>query len=181
MIGRRKVWAPDYCLVTIGRKSTVLRQHCAVPGWSLLAAVTAPVFLAAGALAQVQETIPPVLSSGLHETTTLQTSVIARPSQRPATQSLPDAASLPPIGSIGAASDIRPFLEPGVPQDLARAALRRAWTVDPAIRDFVGLSENSWDFNASGAVGAADETENRLLSGSNKSATGRSGPNHNQY
>ena len=140
----------------------------------MLVAVTAPVFLAVGALAQVQETIPPVLSSGLHETTTLQTSVIARPSQRPATQSFPDAASLPPIGSIGAASDIRPFLEPGVPQDLARAALRRAWTVDPAIRDFVGLSENFWDFNASDALRAADETENRLLSGSDKSAPGLS-------
>ena len=139
----------------------------------MLVAAAAPVFLAAGALAQVQETIPPVLSSGLHETTTLQTS-ISRPSQRRETQSLPDAASLPPIGSIGPASDIRPFLEPGVPQDLARAALRRAWMVDPAIRDFVGPSENFWDFNASDAVRAADEIENRLLSGSDKSATGLS-------
>jgi hypothetical protein len=140
----------------------------------MLAAAAAPVFLAAGALAQVQETIPPVLSSGLHETTTLQTSVIARPSQPRATQSIPDAASLPPVGSIGSASDIRPFLEPGVPQDLARAALRRAWIVDPAIRDFVGLSENFWDFDASDAVRAADEIKNRLLSGSDKSATGLS-------
>ena len=140
----------------------------------MLAAATAPVFLAAGALAQVQETIPPVLSSGLHETTTLETSAIARPSQRRETQSLLDAASLLPIGSIGPASDIRPFLEPGVPQDLARAALRRAWIVDPAIRDFVGLSENFWDFDASDAVRAADETENRLLSESDKSATGPS-------
>jgi hypothetical protein len=115
----------------------------------MLVAATAPVFLAAGALAQVQETIPPVLSSGLDKTTTLQTSVTARPSQRPATQSLPDTASLPPSGSIGAASDVRPFLEPGVPEDLARVALRRAWAADPAIRDFIGLSENSWDFNAS--------------------------------
>jgi Protein of unknown function (DUF3306) len=137
----------------------------------MLVAVTAPAFLAAGALAQVQEAIPPVLSSGLHGTTTLQTSVIARPSQRRATQSLPDAASLPPTGSIGAGSDIRLFLESGVPEDLARAALRRAWIVDPAIRDFVGLSENFWDFSGSDAVRAADETENRLLSGSDKSAT----------
>jgi hypothetical protein len=114
----------------------------------MLVAATAPVFLAAGALAQVQETIPPVLSSGLDKTTTLT----ARPSQRPATQSLPDTASLPPSGSIGAASDIRPFLEPGVPEDLARVALRRAWAADPAIRDFIGLSENSWDFNAPDAV-----------------------------
>jgi hypothetical protein len=60
--------------------------------------------------------------------------------------------SLPPIESIGATSDIRPFLEPGVPQDLARAALRRAWAADPGIRDFIGLSENFWDFNAPDAV-----------------------------
>jgi hypothetical protein len=31
---------------------------------------------------------------------------------------------------------------------LTRAALRRAWSADQAIRDFIGLSENSWDFNA---------------------------------
>jgi hypothetical protein len=43
-------------------------------------------------------------------------------------------------------------LTPGVPGDLARAALRRASSSDPAIRDFVGLSENSWDFNAPGAM-----------------------------
>jgi hypothetical protein len=46
--------------------------------------------------------------------------------------------------------------------------------VDPAIRDFVGLSENFWDINASDKVRAADETENRLLSGSDKGATGLS-------
>jgi Protein of unknown function (DUF3306) len=55
---------------------------------------------------------------------------------------------LPPIEAIDASTDIRAFLQEGVPQDLARAALRRAWSSDPAIRDFIGLSENSWDFNA---------------------------------
>lgn len=63
-----------------------------------------------------------------------------------------DPASLPAIESVGAESDIRAFLETGVPVDLARAALRRVWSLDPAIRDFVGLSENSWDFNAPGAM-----------------------------
>ncbi|HEY7999786.1 MAG TPA: DUF3306 domain-containing protein, partial [Pseudolabrys sp.] len=43
--------------------------------------------------------------------------------------------------------DIRAFLQPGVPPDLSRAALRRAWSSDPAIRDFIGLVENGWDFN----------------------------------
>ena len=62
------------------------------------------------------------------------------------------AADLPPIDSIDAASDITAFLGAGVPLDLTRAALRRAWSTDPAIRDFVGLSENAWDFNAPDGV-----------------------------
>ena len=49
-------------------------------------------------------------------------------------------------------SDIRSFLEVGVPPDLTRAALRRVWSTDLAIRNFVGLSENSWDFNAPDAI-----------------------------
>jgi hypothetical protein len=57
-----------------------------------------------------------------------------------------DPSSLPPIESITAASDIRAFLAPGVPEELSRAALRRAWVSDPIIRDFVGIAENQWDF-----------------------------------
>ena len=41
------------------------------------------------------------------------------------------------------------FLQPGVPEALSRAALRRAWSADPGIRDFIGLAENAWDFTAS--------------------------------
>jgi uncharacterized protein DUF3306 len=63
-----------------------------------------------------------------------------------------DLASLPSIESIGAETDLRVFLAKGVPADLTRAALRRAWSADPAIRDFIGLSENSWDFNDPGAM-----------------------------
>lgn len=78
-----------------------------------------------------------------------------------------DPASLPPIESIGAGSDIRAFLAVGVPADLTRAALRRVWLSDPKIRDFIGLSENSWDFNAPGAMagfGPIDKEEaGRLL------------------
>lgn len=57
-----------------------------------------------------------------------------------------DPATLPPIDSIVAGSDIRAFLQKGVPAELATAALRRAWTTDPAIRDFIGIAENQWDF-----------------------------------
>jgi hypothetical protein len=62
-------------------------------------------------------------------------------------ESVFDPASLPSLDSIGAQTDIRAFLQAGVPPDLTRAALRRAWTADPLIRDFKGLQENDWDFN----------------------------------
>ncbi len=63
-----------------------------------------------------------------------------------------DLASLPPIDSIDAATDITAFLRKGVPQELSRAALRRAWSADPVIRDFIGLAENAWDFNDPNAM-----------------------------
>ena len=58
-----------------------------------------------------------------------------------------DPGSLPPIELIDAATDIRPFLEACVPEDLTRAALRSTWSADPAIRDFIGIAESQWDFN----------------------------------
>src|SRR5690349_17593895 len=58
-----------------------------------------------------------------------------------------DPAQLPPLDSIGADTDITAFLRREVPPELTRAALRRAWTSDPAIKNFVGLVENGWDFN----------------------------------
>jgi len=73
-----------------------------------------------------------------------------------------DPASLPPIDSITAVSDISAFLRAGVPADLTRAALRRVWTADPAIRDFVGLAENAWDFtdpNAMPGFGPLESTD----------------------
>ncbi len=63
-----------------------------------------------------------------------------------------DPASLPPIDSIAAGTDIRAFLKAGVPATLARAALRRAWVSEPAIRDFIGVAENQWDFTDPTAI-----------------------------
>ena len=77
-----------------------------------------------------------------------------------------DLASLPTLDSIGAETDLRAFLGRGVPAELTRAALRRGWSADPAIRDFIGLSENSWDFNAPGGIpgfGALDPGEIQKL------------------
>jgi hypothetical protein len=73
-----------------------------------------------------------------------------------------DLATLPPIESITAVSDVTAFLRAGVPVELTRAALRRVWTADPAIRDFVGLAENAWDFtdpNAMPGFGPLESTD----------------------
>lgn len=63
-----------------------------------------------------------------------------------------DPASLPPVESLTIESDITAFLRKGVPDHLKRAALRRAWSLDPAIRDFVGPADYAWDFNAPDGV-----------------------------
>lgn len=63
-----------------------------------------------------------------------------------------DLSKLPSLDSINAATDITEFLRKGIPAELSRAALRRAWTADPAIRDFVGLAENAWDFTDPNAI-----------------------------
>jgi hypothetical protein len=88
-----------------------------------------------------------------------------RPSPDSATASLPpavDLPSLPPVESIGPGTDIRAFLQAGVPAELVRAALRSAWSTDPQIREFIEIADNQWDFNAEdgipgfGALGVAD-------------------------
>jgi Protein of unknown function (DUF3306) len=57
---------------------------------------------------------------------------------------------LPPVDTLGADSDYKPFLLPGVPAELKRLALRKAWSSDPAIAGFRGMAEYDWDYNAPG-------------------------------
>jgi len=71
----------------------------------------------------------------------------AQPPAGTATEEPFDLASLPSIESIAADTDIGAFLQSGIPVELTRAALRRAWASDPAIRDFIGIAESQWDFN----------------------------------
>lgn len=76
-----------------------------------------------------------------------------------------DLSKLPPLDSITAATDITDFLRKGIPAELSRAALRRAWAADPAVRDFVGLAENAWDFtdpNAIPGFGALENTPDQI-------------------
>ena len=80
-----------------------------------------------------------------------------------------DLASLPSLDEITAQTDIRAFLQKGVPAQLTRAALRRAWLADPQIRDFIEVAENQWDFATGadlpgfGALDASPEEIRRLV------------------
>jgi hypothetical protein len=71
---------------------------------------------------------------------------VAQPQSDTAAEEPFDPASLPSIEAI------RAFLQSRVPAGLTRAALQRAWTADPAIRDFIGIAENQWDFNDPNAI-----------------------------
>jgi TorA maturation chaperone TorD len=77
----------------------------------------------------------------------LNSATDAAPGTDPVTSRAFDPASLPPLQSITAGTDIRSFLGSNVPLELTKAALRRAWVTDPAIRDFIGIAESQWDFN----------------------------------
>jgi hypothetical protein len=105
--------------------------------------------------------LPPIPDQGAPrhgstETTSAQTALAS------------DPPSLVPLHAIGAETDVRAFLAAGVPSELARAALRRAWLSDPKIRDFVGLADYDWDFNTPesvagfGMIEAADQVEREL-------------------
>src|SRR3546814_5093193 len=54
---------------------------------------------------------------------------------------------LPSLENPTAESDLTAFLREGVPESLKKAALRKMWLLDPAIRDHVGLAECTWDLN----------------------------------
>ena len=86
------------------------------------------------------------------------------PGEAPAPEQAPAAAgeaeltpeeleALPPIEELTADSDFTLFLRKGVPEQLKRAALRRMWSLDPAIRDYVGEARDyAWDWNVPGGV-----------------------------
>lgn len=64
-----------------------------------------------------------------------------------------ELALLPAPESLTAETDITAFLRRGVPQALRDAALRRAWALDPMVRDFVcEAREYAYDWNVPGGV-----------------------------
>lgn len=62
------------------------------------------------------------------------------------------AEPLPRLEDLTAESDFTAFLKKGVPPALKSAALRKMWSLDPGIRDYVGPSEYAWDFNQPGSM-----------------------------
>jgi hypothetical protein len=62
-------------------------------------------------------------------------------------------ARLPPVESIAKDTDVTGFLDARIPDVLRNAALRAAWSADPAIRDFLNdAREYALDYNTPGAA-----------------------------
>jgi hypothetical protein len=64
-----------------------------------------------------------------------------------------ELARLPRIEDFTPETDLTPFLRNGIPAALRNAALRRMWTLDPAIRDSVSDAlDYAYDWNVAGGV-----------------------------
>lgn len=64
-----------------------------------------------------------------------------------------DIAALPSLDSLTVETDLTQFLKAGVPQVMRNAALRRMWSIDPSIRDYLcEAREYAFDWHIPGAV-----------------------------
>ncbi|WP_019015571.1 DUF3306 domain-containing protein [Elioraea tepidiphila] len=78
--------------------------------------------------------------------------VRAEPAAAPEPEEPIDLSTLPKIEELTPTSDITAFLRKGVPLSLRNAALRRMWSLDPAIRDYIGPVDYGWDWNTPGGA-----------------------------
>ncbi len=76
----------------------------------------------------------------------------SEPAAAPEPEEPIDLSTLPKLEELTPASDITAFLRKGVPLALRNAALRRMWSLDPAIRDYIGPVDYGWDWNTPGGV-----------------------------
>lgn len=96
---------------------------------------------------------PSTASPAPPSTTSPAASPVGRPDPAPPPLSPDEIAALPPVETLTPLSDITPFLRKGVPTLLRNAALRRMWSLNPAIRDYVDdAMEYAMDWNAPGAI-----------------------------
>ena len=64
-----------------------------------------------------------------------------------------DLSLLPDLESLTGESNIQSFLHKAVPDALRNAALRKAWALDPAVRNYVGEAlDYAYDWNTPGGV-----------------------------
>ncbi|MBB4002005.1 MAG: DUF3306 domain-containing protein [Aurantimonas endophytica] len=64
-----------------------------------------------------------------------------------------ELAALPDPDAVTTWSDITGFLRQGVPLALRNRALRRIWSLDPSIRDYIGDARDyAWDWNTPGGM-----------------------------
>lgn len=64
-----------------------------------------------------------------------------------------DLSLLPKLDELTPASDLTLFFKKGVPEVLRNAALRKMWTLDPAVRDYRSEAlDYAYDWNAPGGV-----------------------------
>jgi hypothetical protein len=73
-----------------------------------------------------------------------------QPAAAPAATEPPEP--LPRVEDLTPDSDLAAFLREGVPRALRNAAMRKMWSLDPAVRDYIGPSEYAWDFNQPGSM-----------------------------
>jgi hypothetical protein len=77
----------------------------------------------------------------------------AAPANREPELTPEEIAALPKIEELTPETDISAFLRRGVPEALKNAALRRMWSLDPAVRDYVGDARDyAYDWNVPGGV-----------------------------
>jgi hypothetical protein len=92
-------------------------------------------------------------SEPIPESVALDAKQVSEQKEREATelQALLDA--LPKVEDITASTDVTGFLNARIPDILRNAALRAAWSADPAIRDFLNdAREYALDYNTPGAA-----------------------------
>lgn len=59
---------------------------------------------------------------------------------------------LPSLDDIIPGSDVSVFFQKHVPEALRAAALRKLWTTDPDIKDFIEMADYQWDFTNPDAI-----------------------------
>lgn len=94
---------------------------------------------------EAQREAAPPAAAALEDKAAPDTLVATAPKQ--ATPPQPPEARLPTI-DFSQPGALQAVLRADTPVEISRAALRQAWRSDPVIRDFIGLSENSFDFTA---------------------------------